>query len=74
MARTFPRTSNLSWNDITPKLGATYDVMGDGRTALKVTLNKYLIGLGTLGLFDNAITSGPSAGQPAAHDHEPDVD
>jgi hypothetical protein len=56
----FPRISNLSWHDITPKLGATYDVRGDGRTAVKVTLNKYLIGLGTLGLFDNAITSGPS--------------
>jgi Carboxypeptidase regulatory-like domain len=57
---TFPRISNLSWNDLTPKLGATWDVMGDGRTAVKVTLNKYLIGLGTLGLFDNAITSGPA--------------
>jgi hypothetical protein len=57
---TFPRTENLSWHDITPKLGATYDVFGSGRTAVKVTLNKYLIGLGTLGLFDNAITSGPS--------------
>jgi hypothetical protein len=57
---TFPRTSNLSWKDLTPKLGATYDLMGNGRTALKVTLNKYLIGLGTLGLFDNAITSGPA--------------
>jgi hypothetical protein len=56
----FPRISNLSWHDLTPKLGATYDVRGDGRTAVKVTLNKYLIGLGTLGLFDNAITSGPS--------------
>ena len=56
----FPRISNLSWNDLTPKLGATWDVMGDGRTAVKVTLNKYLIGLGTLGLFDNAITSGPA--------------
>ena len=57
---TFPKTSNLSWNDITPKLGATYDVRGDGKTAIKVPLNKYLIGLGTSGLFDNAITSRPS--------------
>jgi hypothetical protein len=56
----FPDTPNLSWHDLTPKLGATYDVMGNGRTAVKVTLNKYLIGLGTLGLFDNAITSGPA--------------
>ncbi len=57
---TFPKISNLSWHDLTPKLGATYDLLGNGRTAVKVTLNKYLIGLGSLGLFDNAITSGPA--------------
>ena len=48
---TFPEQDNLSWHDITPKLGATYDVFGSGRTALKVTLNKYLEGLGTTGGF-----------------------
>ncbi|HZL94474.1 MAG TPA: carboxypeptidase regulatory-like domain-containing protein, partial [Vicinamibacterales bacterium] len=40
---------NLNWKDITPKLGATYDVFGNGKTALKLTLNKYLAGLGTTG-------------------------
>ena len=40
---------NLSWHDVTPKLGATYDVFGNGKTAFKVTLNKYLEGLGTTG-------------------------
>jgi hypothetical protein len=45
----FPETDNLSWKDVTPKLGATYDLFGNGRTALKVTLNKYLEGLGTTG-------------------------
>jgi hypothetical protein len=45
----FPETKNLNWQDVTPKLGATYDLFGDGRTALKVTLNKYLEGLGTTG-------------------------
>jgi hypothetical protein len=45
----FPKTDNVSWKDITPKMGATYDVFGTGRTALKVTLNKYLEGLGTTG-------------------------
>jgi hypothetical protein len=30
-------------------MGATYDLFGNGRTALKVTLNKYLEGLGTTG-------------------------
>jgi hypothetical protein len=38
---------NLNWQDVTPKMGATYDAFGNGRTALKVTLNKYLEGLGT---------------------------
>jgi hypothetical protein len=45
----FPEIDNLDWKDITPKMGATYDVFGDGRTAFKVTLNKYLAGLGTTG-------------------------
>jgi hypothetical protein len=45
----FSRIENVSWKDITPKMGATYDLFGNGRTALKVTLNKYLEGLGTTG-------------------------
>jgi hypothetical protein len=45
----FDKIDNLKWKDITPKMGATYDLFGDGRTALKVTLNKYLEGLGTTG-------------------------
>jgi hypothetical protein len=32
----------LLWNDTTPKFAASYDLFGTGRTALKVTLNKYL--------------------------------
>ena len=37
----FDEVDNLKWKDITPKMGATYDLFGNGRTALKVTLNKY---------------------------------
>jgi hypothetical protein len=47
----YPEAPSLNWKDVTPKLGATYDVFGTGRTALKVTLNKYLAGLGTTGGF-----------------------
>ena len=42
----FDEIDNLNWKDITPKMGATYDLFGNGRTALKVTLNKYLEGHG----------------------------
>jgi hypothetical protein len=41
---TIPETPQLSWKDVTPKMGAAYDLFGTGKTALKVTLNKYLSG------------------------------
>jgi hypothetical protein len=50
----FSKIDNASWNDITPKLGLTYDVFGNGKTALRVTLNKYLEGLGTTGAISDA--------------------
>ena len=52
----FDRIANYSLHDITPKLGAAYDLFGNGRTALKVSLNKYLEGLGTTG----ALSDGPN--------------
>ena len=31
-----------SWTDLDPRVGAVYDLFGDGRTALKVTLGRYV--------------------------------
>jgi hypothetical protein len=55
----FPQQDNISWNDITPKLGASYDLFGTGKTAIKVSLNKYLLGYGTAGFFENGLSSNP---------------
>jgi hypothetical protein len=39
----FPRTEGVNaYNDITPRMGAAYDVFGNGKTALRVNLGKYL--------------------------------
>jgi hypothetical protein len=50
----FPETDNLRFRDITPKMAATWDVFGNGKTAFKVTANKYLGGLGTTGALADA--------------------
>ena len=54
---TFPAQDNLGWKDLTPRMGAAYDVFGDGKTAMKVTLNKYLEG--------QALSTASLAGAPA---------
>jgi hypothetical protein len=42
---TFAPVENVpNWKNVTPRLGGAYDVFGDGRTAVKVTIGKYLEG------------------------------
>jgi len=56
---TFPAQDNLSWKDLTYRTSFSYDVRGDGKTALKVTLNKYLLGqtLNGLGSAPNPVNT-----------------
>src|SRR5438477_13099275 len=58
----FPRTDGVTgYNDITPRLGAAYDLLGNRRTALKVNLGKYLQGASVSNL---AYTANPALGIP----------
>lgn len=43
----FPKQDNVQWDDITPKSGFAFDLFGNGKTAIKVSLSKYLRGYGT---------------------------
>ncbi len=65
---TFPRTDGVTgYNDITPRMGAPYDVLRNGKTALKINLGKYLQGASVSNLAYNAnpalrIPFGPGLG------------
>ena len=55
----FPAQDNLNWNDVTYRSGLIYDLRGNGKTALKVTFNKYLRGqtLNLLGTDPNPVNT-----------------
>ena len=49
-----PETRGVdSYNDVTVRIGAAYDPFGDGKTAIRATLGKYLEGAGALGNYAN---------------------
>jgi hypothetical protein len=52
---TFQPTKGLAWHDITPKMGAAYDLFGTGRTAVKLSLAKYVAGQALRGADRTAI-------------------
>ena len=47
-ARSFDEVKNApDWTDVNPRLGVSYDLLGDGRTALKMSLGRYVGKMGT---------------------------
>ena len=53
-ARSFQGVKNVpNWHDVNLRLGASYDLFGDGRTAAKATLNRYVQGVGAVGITTN---------------------
>src|SRR5262245_14342010 len=42
VARTFPGKVVVKWHDLSPRLGASYDLFGDGRTAIKGSVSRYI--------------------------------
>jgi hypothetical protein len=55
----FPAQDNLNWTDLTYRTGLIYDVRGNGKTAVKLTFNKYLRGqtLNNLGTDPNPVNT-----------------
>lgn len=51
---TFPEQESLNWKDLSPRIGGVYDLRGDGKTALKGSLNRYVAGGGLNGIGSNS--------------------
>jgi hypothetical protein len=41
--RSYSGAGVLNWKDLTPRLGAAWDIFGNGKTAVKASVNKYVI-------------------------------
>ncbi len=51
--------SGVAWNDVSPRLGVTYDIMGTGRTIAKASFNMYYgqMGVGQIAGELNPVTA-----------------
>ena len=68
----FARADGVTgYNDITPRFGAAYDVFGTGKTAVKVSVGKYLQGASVSNLAAGANPSLRIPGGAAASFCEP---
>jgi hypothetical protein len=45
-ARSFPAKEAVRWTDLNPRLGLSYDLFGNGKTAVKTSLSRYIQGEG----------------------------
>ena len=52
---TVEQSSGVNWNDVTPRMAAAYDLRGDGRTALKFTIGKYMVAQDGGGVFGSQL-------------------
>ena len=49
-----PETRGVdAYNDLSPRMGVAYDLSGNGRTALKMTLGRFIEGIGVTGIYAN---------------------
>lgn len=79
-ARSYPRVDNLpNYKDLSPRLGIAYDLFGNGKTALKATLNRYADSGGNGIAVANhsvalSVLSATRAWNDANRDYVPDCD
>ena len=70
----FPAVTGNSLHDITPRIGFAYDLLGNGKTALKVSLGKYVLATSTVGNPAGISTTVTRNWTDVDRDYEPDCD
>jgi hypothetical protein len=55
-----PDTDGVSYHDITPRWAVAWDVFGNGKTAIKWNMGKYLSGAGISGIYADANPADPA--------------
>jgi hypothetical protein len=77
----FEERDGVRWHDIEPRVGVAYDLFGNGRTAVKASVNKYLTGDGSGGPFgigaapaNSMVTSTTRSWNDANRDYVPNCD
>ena len=79
-AREFGSVSGVpAWQDINPRVGAAYDLFGDGRTAVKMSIGRYVAKTGTaVAAANNPVTTSVNSitrtWNDANGDYVPDCD
>jgi hypothetical protein len=75
---TFPAQTMLQWRDVSPRMGIVYDLQGNGKTAIRAGLNRYVEGMGlgdlstALNPTSNLVTTTTRSWQDANRDFVPD--
>src|SRR6266487_318472 len=79
-ARSFPRVNDIpNWKDINPRLGVSYDLFGNGRTALKTSIGRYVAKTNVdvsqlLNPINTSVNAASRAWTDANHNFVPDCD
>jgi hypothetical protein len=70
----FPGVTGVNVKDITPRVGAAYDLFGNGKTAIKVNIGKYVLGVSNTGNPAGIINTVTRVWNDTNHNFTPDCD